>query len=309
MIEIITAITPLFFVIFLGVLLERYFHLYEKWEKPFNDFTFYIGFPSLLFSSLTTTSFYLSEQWKFVVINSAFILIGFFVILLIGNILRLSSKTKRTLIISILFGNVAYLGMPILTQILGNEILPTLGLIIATYIFWIFTLGVGYLELSLHKNTKTITKDILRSIFTNPLLLATLLGVLCSSFSLTIPSLLQESVSLLSESVTPLVLLIIGLFIGHSRIGNIREWIPVFGLSLFTLFFLPGIFLGFLLIFGLSPQTFFLSLMESAMPLAITAFALADKYQLHKKLIARTIVLSTLLSAFSLVFWTTLLLS
>ena len=309
MLEIITAITPLFFIIFLGVILERSFHLYEKWGKPFNDFTFYIGFPSLLFSSLTTTSFYLAEQWRFVAINSAFILIGFLIIFFITNILRLSPKTKRTLIISVLFGNVAYLGMPILTHIMGDSVLPTIGLIIATYIFWIFTLGVGYLEFSLHKNTKTITKDIFRSIFTNPLLLATLLGVFFASFSLTLPSLLLESISLLSASVTPLVLLVIGLFIGHSRIGNIREWIPVLGLSLLTLFVLPGIFLGFLLMFGLSPQIFFLSLMESAMPLAITAFALSDKYQLHKELIARTIVLSTLLSAFSLVFWTALLLS
>ncbi len=43
------------------------------------------------------------------------------------------------------------------------------------------------------------------------------------------------------------------------------------------------------------------------MPLAITPFALADKYNLDKDFIARSIILSTILSAISLPFWISLL--
>ena len=43
------------------------------------------------------------------------------------------------------------------------------------------------------------------------------------------------------------------------------------------------------------------------MPLAITPFMMADKYNLDKNLIARLIVLSTILSVVSLPFWLFLL--
>jgi predicted permease len=39
------------------------------------------------------------------------------------------------------------------------------------------------------------------------------------------------------------------------------------------------------------------------MPLAITPFALADKYKLEKMFIARAIVLSTILSAITIPIW------
>jgi hypothetical protein len=48
------------------------------------------------------------------------------------------------------------------------------------------------------------------------------------------------------------------------------------------------------------------SLIESAMPLAITPFALADTYELDKEFIARSIVLSTIVAVLTLPFWISL---
>jgi hypothetical protein len=43
------------------------------------------------------------------------------------------------------------------------------------------------------------------------------------------------------------------------------------------------------------------------MPLAITPFALADKFDLDKKFIARAIVLSTILSIITIPLWISIL--
>ncbi len=205
------------------------------------------------------------------------------------------------------FGNVAYLGLPVISQTLGASAIPSTGLIVATYLFWTFTVGIGYLEHSLSRDASTIARDIAKSLFKNPLLIAVILGVTVSGFSLSLPALFLDTLTILKNSVTPLILIVIGLFIGKSHMGNIREWILVAGFCLLTLFILPTLFFLGLLALNLAPKDFAVSVILAAMPLAITAFALADTYQLNKTFIARTVVLSTLLSIVSLAFWISIL--
>ncbi len=112
---------------------------------------------------------------------------------------------------------------------------------------------------------------------------------------------------MVSASVTPTVLIVIGLFIGKSKIGKLREWMPVFLFSMLTLFVLPAGFYFGLKICGLEPSAFAPSLIQASMPLAITPFALADRYHLNKEFIVRSIVLSTILAVLSLPFWISLL--
>lgn len=208
-----------------------------------------------------------------------------------------------TLFICFVFGNVAYLGVPVLTALSGVQILPTVSLIIAIYLFWLFTIGIGYLDYSLDKNKKDVAKNILKNFTKNPLLLAVIFGLLIGSFKIAIPAIVLKSLDMISASVTPTVLVVIGLFIGTSKVGKLSEWIPVLLFSLFTLALFPAGFYFGVKFFGFAPSQFSSSIIEAAMPLAITPFALADKYNLHKTFIARSIVLSTILSVVSLPFW------
>ena len=57
---------------------------------------------------------------------------------------------------------------------------------------------------------------------------------------------------MLSASVTPLVLIVIGLFIGRSKFGRLQEWILVVLFSFFTLFILPAFLYWGLKLFNIS---------------------------------------------------------
>jgi len=177
------------------------------------------------------------------------------------------------------------------------------GLIVAIYLFWIFTIGIGFLEYTKNKNKNHVIKAIGWEMLKNPLLLAVVAGILVAYLHITIPNVLMKSIDMLATSVTPVVLVVIGLFIGKSRIGKIKEWIPVALFSLSTLMIIPACFYLIFIKSGLTTPDFFASLIVAAMPVAITPFALADKYDLHKTFIARSIVLSTILSAVSIPFW------
>lgn len=307
MTQVLTVIAPLFIVIFASALLQKFKNIGDDWSKVLNDFALKIGFPVLIFSALSKAPFSFSDQAQLIIGNSLFILASFLAAIIIGKILRLEKQMFRTLFICFVFGNVAYLGIPILVQISGEKILPTASLIVAIYLFWLFTVGIGYLDYSIDKNKKAVAKNILKNLFKNPLLLSVILGIIIGSLKITLPSILLKSLDMITASVTPTVLIVIGLFIGKSKIGKLTEWFPILLFSILTLAILPAVFYFGAKFSGFVPNQFSSSIIQAAMPLAITPFALADKYNLNKTFIARSIVLSTILSVISLPFWISIL--
>jgi len=308
MLQILSVIAPLFLIIFATALLQKFKNIGEDWSKVLNEFALKIGLPALIFSALAKTSFsFKQEEILLILSNSLFLLVSFALAIIIVKILRLNKQMAMTLFICFGFSNIAYLGIPVLTQIAGVKIIPVASLIVAVYLLWQFTVGTGYLEYCFDKNKKNIIRDFLKGLVKSPLLLAVFFGITVSAIGITLPEVLLKSLDMISASVTPTVLVVIGLFIGKSKIGKLTEWVPVFLFSLVTLAALPSMFYFGARFFGFDPSRFSSSIIEAAMPLAITPFALADRYNLNKDFISRSIVLSTILSVVSLPFWISIL--
>lgn len=306
MTQILSIIAPLFLIIFGTALVQKFKGIGKEWDTVLNDFALKIGLPVLVFSALVKADFSFESEAPLMFANSLFLIANFVLALLLGKALHLKKQMFLTLFICFVFGNVAYLGLPVLTEVYGDSVLPTVSLIIAIYLFWLFTIGIAYLDYSSLKKKREVLKNIIKNFVKNPLLLSVALGLLVGALKLPIPAILTKSLEMLSASVTPTVLIVIGLFIGRSKIGQLREWVPVLFFTLFTLLLFPALFYFGVSLFGGNPLEFQTSVIEAAMPLAITPFALADKYHLNKTFIARSIVLSTVLSVFTLPFWISL---
>jgi len=315
--EIFIVIVPLFLIIFGAALINRIKNLDDSWSKVLNSFALNVGLPALIFSSLSKVSF--DGQANIIIANSLFLLLSFALVYGLGRVLNIKAKITKTLFICLAFGNIAYLGIPVLTQIYGPKILPDASLIIGVHLFWLFTIGLGFLDYDkasrqswvgklLHKkNKQDIIKHIGLDLLKNPLLLSIIFGLLVTISDIRLPRLITNAIDMLAASVSPVVLVVIGLFIGASKIGKLKEWIPVIAFTIVTLFLLPGAFYLGLKIFASDMDKYIPSMIMIAMPLAITPFALADKYNLDKQFIARAIVLSTTLSIITIPLWASML--
>lgn len=303
MLIIANTILPLFLIIFTSAIIKRYTKIGENWSIILNEFALYIGLPVLIFLSLSRTEFSLEVQLPIILINSAFIIFTYILSYLISKILKLSKTLSLTLFICLPLANVAYLGIPLVTRLYGSESLSTVSLIVALYLFFTFTIGIGYLDYSTKKQKANLLYGTFKSLFTNPLLLSVLFGAVFGLFSISVPLIVNDALAMVSASVTPIVLIVIGLFIGGSSKISKKNILPVFIFSLISLLILPAILYFALLALNMNPAEFGISIIESAMPLAITPFALADKYKLDKSFIAHSVVMSTILSIITLPFW------
>lgn len=306
MTSVLLVIAPLFLVIFASAVLERATGVGERWSAVLNDFALHVGFPALVVSALSRTAISFSEHAALLAGNSLFLVAVFAAALLAGKALHLQERARRTFFLCLGFGNVAYLGIPVLVKISGEAVVPAASLIIAVYLFWIFTLGIGFLEFTRHRGDHEAMRRTAAGLAKNPLLLSVGAGLAIAATGLRLPPMVTAALDMVAAAVTPVVLILIGLFLGRARAGRAAEWIPVAGFSLATLVILPAGFYGGVLMLGLRPADFSVSIIQAAMPLAITPFALARQYDLDQEFIARSIVMSTVLSAVSLPFWISL---
>jgi predicted permease len=303
MLDILTVILPLFIIIFASALLRRLNVIKDNWSAVLNEFALKVGLPVFLFSALSKAPFSFSEQATLIIANTIFIAAVFLLAWLLSKALHLNGQMSRTIVMCSLFGNIGYLGIPVLTQVGDQSVLHAASLVVAVYNFWIFSVVIGYIDSTLHREDKGILRGAISNLCKNPLLIAVVLGTVVAGFHVPVPGVITKSLDMISASGTPTVLIVIGLFIGQSKIGGIKEWVPIFAFSLSKLMILPALFFYGVCLFGSPAHNYLVSIIEAAMPLAITPFALADRYDLNKEFIMRSIVLSTILSVVSLTFW------
>ena len=227
MIKVLIVIAPLFLIIFASAILQKIKNVGDHWEHVLNSFALNIGLPALIITALSKTTFSFSSQANLIIANSLFLIGGFVVAFTVGKILRLPKQMFRTIFICLAFGNVAYLGIPTLVQISGESILSKTSLIISIYLFWIFTIGIGYLDYSQNKKKGNVVKNVLKNLVKNPLLISVVIGILVAIFEIKIPGIIMKSMDMVAASVTPVVLVVIGIFIGKSKIGKLSDWIPI----------------------------------------------------------------------------------
>lgn len=296
MYTLLIQILPLFIIIGTGYLITKFKLANESWLKPIGDFALYIGFPALIFGNLTQQSI------NFNLIGESFnrvslLLLG--MLSLIFPFLTWIAKTKQnkaTIIICFLFGNAAFLGIPLITSI--NENLAQLATLNASMmLFWVFSLGLILVEWFTLEQPNL--KKILLGLFKNPLLLSVIFGIGFNFLNIEIPQVILSPIQMTGKAVSPMVMLMIGIFIAShppKKLSEIKS--PVF-FSVFKLLIFPIIGLS---LFALNEKQELSSIVQFAMPAAITPFAMADRYKLDKVFICNSIIVSTILSLFTLPF-------
>lgn len=234
------TIAPLFIVILVGIAFSRHKSVNENWVRILNDYALMIGFPALIFSALAKTEIDFHEFGDLIFFNSAYIVISVLLAFPISKILKLTVQTRSTLFLALCFGNISYLGIPVLQSTYGDSVLPDATMISAVYLVWLFTFCIYLVER--YSDEKQGRLQQLKSFVTNPLLLSVFFGILVSVLDVQIPATVMKTVDLFGASVTALVLFSLGIFLGNQPIGMLRDWIPVAGFTLAILLVLPFVF-------------------------------------------------------------------
>ncbi len=294
------SIGPLFLVIFAGMVVSRNKSVNSQWLEVLNNYALWIGFPALILVALSRLQWDFQLYSNLIVANSIRLVVSIFMVLPISALLKLENKMRRTLFLAVSFGNVAYLGIPVLRSAWGDQILPEATMISSVYLFWLFTLGIFMVEF--YGDEKISFRVLIFRLLKNPMLIAVFIGLAIAVNQIQLPKMIMNGLDLVAGSVTGVVLFSLGLFVGIQPVGKLKDWMPVLGFSLIILFVLPYLF-DFISGQFVDKSVSRTWILESAMPLGLTPYALCLKYNLNTEFASRVVVLSTLLALLSLPLW------
>jgi len=295
------TVLPLFLIILAGMAFPRFNSKSELWVDVLNKYAYWIGFPALIIYSLLELEIGGGTLGSVTIVNSIFLVGSLVLVFPISKIFRLSVQLKRTLFIIIPFGNVSYLGIPVLFNAYGASILPHAALISAVYVFWLLTLCIILIEL--YGTDQTNFRKLLISLAKNQLLISVLVGLIIVIFQIKLPSFIETTIKLFSDSVTAVVLFSLGIFLGLQKRGNAKDWLLVGLICVVTMILLPSVFFGMLSYWEIETNTLRATIIDASMPLGVTPYLIAEHYKLKTTLVARVIVLGTLLSMLIIPLW------
>ena len=296
------TVLPLFLLIFTGILFTRIKKEgLENWVEVLNKYALWIGFPALVVYSLMRLNLQAGSYSHLIFLNSAFILASMLLVFPVSKIFKLPLQLKRSLFLILPFGNVSYLGIPVLYNAFGEDVLPSAAIISAVYVFWLLTLAIFLIEF--YGQEKTKPGQLLISLGKNPLLLSVFAGLLIVLLNIRVPEILGKTIELFADSVTAVVLFSLGLFLGMQKPGKLRDWLQVAMWCVITMIGMPFLFFLVIRTAAIDPVHLKAIIIDAAMPLGVTPYVLAVQYKLKVTLIARVIVFGTLLSMVVIPIW------
>lgn len=289
---------PLFAIILLGFIIRRAGLVDESWIHVLNKYGLYIAFPAVILHSLYHAGDGAAVGKEILLINLVLLTAIIFGVYGITRLCGCSPARSNTYTTVLFFGNIGFLGLPFITALSPGSA-GTVSFHIAIYNLLLFTCGIWLLEKSRQQSASLLQMG--RKILFNPLLLAVFFGGFLLLTGLKLPDPAVKTLDLLRSSATPVVLLSLGIFLvrKYSWKGEIKH---ILNLTVLRLAGIPLLFFLAGALFEPGPQ-FRVSILEAAMPAAITPFVLGESYPMERHIIATSILLSTVLSVFTLMGW------
>lgn len=287
----INKIASFLILILLGYFLKMIKFLNEDEGEILKKILFNISLPSLVLYSILTSKFSGNFLIIFILVPLVMI-IQFILLFLFGKLYIKDKKEFATLILSGVMGNTAFLGYPLTEIFFGSSNLPY-GILYDQAHFYTFLIIIYPLLSYLSGNS---IKNIKSSIITPPVI-AFLIGLIFRNFS--IPNVLIESLNVLKSSVTPLVMLYLGINLEFKfDKKDIGYLIPVI---VFKLIVFPLLFFFISSLFVVQKNILNVSLLQSMMPTMMATIIFGAQIGLNKKSLAKAVGLTTLLSPLTII--------
>lgn len=202
-------------------------------------------------------------------------------------------------------GNTGFLGIPVCAALYGSE-----GAILALlYDFGasIFLLTLGLAAFQQPAQIAGRMGSLLRTgvrHLVNPLLVSLLLGLGVALAGWSIPPILRQPLESLSNTVIPLMMLMLGGMIYNFALQPGWAGRDVFLLTFLKLVCLPALTLLAVNLLRLPVVARGVVVIEAAMPCAVSAAVFAERYNADKRLAASAVMVTTLLSALTVPVFT-----
>lgn len=300
------VVLPILVMMAIGYLVRRCKIVDQVSLDRMNTLVFYVFMSSLLFVnvySLDASKIFRLENIALISFPVFCTLLTIFFSYFVYSKKILNEKQRSVMIQGAYRGNFVLFGIPMASTIYGAEALGMTSLLLATMIPLFNISAIILLESC--RGGKVTAKRLILSLLKNPLMIATVLGILCVSFGISLPFIVEQTVSSLSRAATPLAFIVLG---GSLEMKSMKKhWKYISSVNFIKLILFPlfTITLGHFLGFGKVETVAFLG--ATACPTAVASFSMAKEMGADGDLAAGIVISTSIFSIVTIFLWVVVL--
>ena len=295
MIEVLLKTLPFFAIVGLGYGAARTHFFPEIATGYLTKFVFYFALPAMIIRFSANLSFSELVNLPFIGAYLSATLVIYFLATSVAILRKRNVAEAAVEAQCACIGNVGFLGIPMLAMLMGPEAVLWVMLVLA-----IDQLVFGSLIVILIVGSRDgrisfgMLKTVGFGLIKNPMIMAMLAGLLCSSSGVALPTPAIEFFDILGAAATPGALFAIG----ASLASKSAERITVAGWLAFCKLILHpcAVAISALLIFPVAPYPAAVLIAATALPVAGNIFILATHYKVAPARVSASILLSTVAS-------------
>lgn len=211
---------------------------------------------------------------------------------------KISNKTKPVMIQTTFNTNYLLLGIPLVQSILEEPMteISSLGLAFSLPIVNFLTV----FTFVFYSEKKLSIIKLIKNVIRNPLIIASVVGLFFNMLSIELPNILMVPLYGLGSVTTPLALISLGGIFTLEWDKSLKK--VLLEIVILRLFVVPFIVLSIAIFMGFKGEDLALQLIVFSTPISVTSFSLSLEFNANSKLAEQSLVFTTIISIFTMLF-------
>ena len=297
MTTILGVALPFFAVLLCGMLAVRRRLIDNAGLIGLNAFVFWFALPGLLFHKVATTPFERLTDWTLYVGYEGACVALYLLVLLVARLLfRRPLREAAILAFAAAWGNVGYMGVPLLSAAYGEQgVLPAiLAMVLDTLVLQSLTILLLEADGAGRGGLGTVARAVVR----NPLIIAVFVGAVVAGLDIPLPLPVTGFLSLLGPAAASTALFALGGTLRPSALAADKRLVAAIVAA--KLLLLPLIAWAGFIVIPVPADLQAPLLLTTALPTAASVFVIAQRYGVLERPVAGIVFASHLLAIVTL---------
>jgi predicted permease len=307
MLDVVNLALPFFGLIFIGFACGKLKQIPDTALAWMNFFIVYVSLPALFYRILAQTPLEQLAKVDFIFATTLSTFWAFAIAFAVGMLIRRGHIGESTIAgLAGGYGNIGYMGPGLALATLGPEAAVPVALIFCFDTLLLFTLVPILMALASprQKDFRAVAKEVATRITTNPLVIATALGILSAAVHFQPPVALERLMAFLQNAAAPCALFTLGVTVALRPLKKIPWEVPL--TTAIKLAAHPVLMFLLLSLFGpFDPLWVYAAVLMAALPPALNVFVFARQYDTWVEEASSAVLVGTLVSVVTLtsVMW------
>ena len=295
----IEAVIPMFSMLILGVIVRKLKILNDTELTHVNAMIFKALFPILMFSNVYNVKISETFDLKLTIFSVSLVLIMYLLALLFVLKIEKSNKKRGAMIQAIYRTNFVLMGFPVAANLAGEGNIGITAIMVAIIVPLYNVLAVITLEC--FRGTQVDFKKVIKGILKNPLILGAIAGLIFASLDISMPKVMEKTISQISASATPMALIVLGASFNLESVE--KEYKNLIICVMGRLILVPAVALSLAALIGIRGVGFITLIGIFASPCAVSSYTMAQQMDSDGSLAGNTVIFTSAIASFTLFVW------